>query len=71
LLVLDIGAGQGNAADGAKLTSLKGDLKQVAFTLDRASFDAAADGAPLSVHYRKGTGDSWDFGALDKSQLDR
>jgi Kelch motif protein/galactose oxidase-like protein len=45
------------------------DLTRVTFSVDRKSFDALANGAPVRVRYEPGSNIEWDFGALDKSRL--
>jgi hypothetical protein len=66
LLVLDVGAQQVVLSQHPQ-----GDLTRVQFIMDKGAFAAVNSGAHLSVHFRRGSGDSWDFGLLDKSALDR
>jgi len=65
-LVLDVGAQQ-------SVLGLypRSDLKRVVFTLDKIAFEAAQTGDRLFVHYQRGGGDTWDFGSLDKTKLDK
>jgi hypothetical protein len=46
-----------------------GDLHSIFFVIDSASFAALPDGAPVTIQYGKGGGESWDAGNLDKSML--
>jgi hypothetical protein len=46
-----------------------GDLARAVFTLDRASFDAIANGSPIRVRYEPSSNIEWSFGALDKTLL--
>jgi hypothetical protein len=46
-----------------------GDLTRAIFTLDRASFDAIANGSPIRVAYEPYTNIEWNFGPLDKTLL--
>lgn len=65
-LVLDVG-------DQQSVLGLypKSDLKRVVFTLDKTAFDLAQTGDRLFVHYQRGGGDTWEFGSLDKTKLDK
>jgi hypothetical protein len=49
----------------------EGDTKRVTFILSKAAFDSASNGDRLKVRYQHGVGNTWDFGALDKTQLDK
>jgi hypothetical protein len=66
LLILSVGS-----QETALSRHSGGNLREVVFKLSRAAFDAAANGDPVRVGYRRGTGDVWDFGTLNKSRLDR
>jgi hypothetical protein len=63
-LVLQIGKDtlRGNVTTGTDQTRL-------VFTVDRASFEALPNGAPMTVRYQPGSDIEWDFGILDKSKL--
>lgn len=66
LIVLEIGATRSVVASYPN-----GNLKKIVFSLEKAQFDKLSNGAPLRVHYEGADGTEWDFGALDKSRLNR
>ena len=46
-----------------------GDLHSIYFVVDKASFAALPDGAPVTIQFGKGGRESWNAGNLDKSML--